>query len=339
MPSKKQLVKKTISFEQVHPVPYVLTFTPGAQRKLQDHLHEDNLQQFLGNYIAATVTNCAHGVVPENLQTDTWEDDFGGGWKGAAVDRGAPLGHPLQDAPSLKDYHFPDPGDARRFDHLERFLDDNGELFTIVSPDFGGLFERAWYLRGMTNLLMDFHDNPAFVEDLLDELGDYYVATIEILGSYRGIDGVCVVDDYGIQDRLFFAPEMWRRFFKPRLVRIVDTMKKHNLVPHLHSCGCVCDIIEDLIEIGIRILDPVQPEAMDIRDVKEKFGGRIAFLGGFSTQQVIPHGTEQEVRRHVRERIEILGGGGGYIASNGIPIQTDVPLENVLTIIDALKNQ
>ncbi len=272
MPSKKEVVRTAISIEQVHPVPYWIDFTPGARKRLQEHLKTDDLDAFLGNYVTDTFTNSCHGVVPADLETDTWKDDFGVVWKGAGLDRGAPFGHPLNEAPSLKEYKFPDPADARRFSHLDQFLKDNSHLFTFVSVDFGLLFERAWYLRGMENLLMDFYLNPAFVSDLLDSLVEYYLQSIEILSSFKGIDGVCLIDDYGIQNRLVIAPDLWRRFFKPRLAKIVDLLAKHNFIPHLHSCGNVSEIVPDFIEIGIKSLDPIQPEAMDPKWRKQTFG-------------------------------------------------------------------
>ncbi len=339
MPNRKEWVRKTVSFEEVHPTPYWLTFTPGAAKRLREHLKVDDLDGFIGNYVAATLTNCCHGVVPANLQGDTWRDDFGVVWKGAGVDRGAPAESPLANAASLRGYAFPDPDDPRRFDDLETFVRQNEDVYVYVSIDFGLLFERAWYLRGMEQLLMDFHMNPAFVEELLDRLVDYYLRSIEIISEFRGIDSVYLVDDYGIQGGLAFSPDMWRRFFKPRLATIVQAVKAHGFVPHLHSCGNVSDLVGDFIEIGIRILDPLQPEAMDVRHIKERFGDRLALMGGFSAQRVIPRGTAAEVRRHVRDRLAFLGKGGGYIASNAIPLQTDVPLENLLALIDALKSQ
>ncbi len=339
MESKKDIIRRVLSFEEIHPVPYWIDFTPGAYRKLQEYLQKDDLGPFLGNYMIDTFTNTCHGVVPADLEGDTYEDDFGVMWKGAGVDRGAPCGHPLGEAPSLKTYKFPDPEDPRRFCHLDKFLQDNGHLFTIVSLDFGLLFERAWYLRGMTNLLMDFHNNPSFVEDLLDSLVDYYVRSIEIISIYQEIDAVCLIDDYGIQQNMVMAPDMWRRFFKPRLARIVSTLKTYGFIAHLHSCGNISDIIADVVEIGVQVLDPLQPEAMDVWEIKSRFGKQLLLLGGFSTQQTIPYGTKEQVRRHVEKCLKVLGKGGGYVAFNGIPLQTDVPLENILTIIDVLKNQ
>ena len=181
--------------------------------------------------------------------------------------------------------------------------------------------------------------NPAFVEDLLDRLVDYYLRSIEILTEFKGIDSVYLVDDYGIQGGLAFSPEMWRRFFTPRLATIVQAVKTQGYVAHLHSCGNVSDLVGDFIEIGTRSLDPLQPEAMEVRHIEEQFGDRLALMGGLSTQRVIPYATPAEVQRHVRDQLALLGKGGGYIASNAIPLQVDVPLENVLALIDAMKNQ
>ena len=339
MPSKKEIVRKAISLQQVHPIPYWISFTLGARKMLQEHLHSDNLDAFLGNFVIDAFANSLHGVMPADLKGDTWEDDFGVVWKGAGVDRGAPYGHPLAEDASLKKYKFPDPADPRRFSHLDQFLKDNSDLFTIVCVDFGLLFERAWYLRGMENLLMDFYLNPAFVDDLLDSLLEYYLQSIEIISAFKGFDAVCLIDDYGIQHRLIIAPQLWRRFFKPRLKKIVEALTRHGLIAHLHSCGNVTQLVGDFIEIGISVLDPLQPGAMDAGQIKKKFGHQLTLLGGFSTQEIIPKAEKQQVKQHIEDCLATLGKGGGYIASNGIPLQTDVPLENMLTVIDVLKNQ
>jgi uroporphyrinogen decarboxylase len=336
--SPKAAVLKTIAFEEIHPVPYWIDFTPGAYRQLRAHLQKDDLRDFLGNYAIDTFANSIHGVVPGDLSGDTWTDDFGVVWQGAVVDRGAPSTYPLSAAPSLKHYRFPDPDDPRRFSHLDGFLRDNAGLFTVASVDFGLLFERAWYLRGMANWLMDLHLNPGFVEDVLDHLTDYYVKSIAHLGGFKGLDAVCLIDDYGIQQGLVMAPEMWRRFFKPRLATIVKALEKQRLIPHLHSCGKVAELIPDFIDIGIRLLDPLQPEVMAVNEIKAKYGKRLVLLGGFSTQEIIPYGTAADVRRHVAELLQ-LGKGGGYIAFNSIPLQSDVPLENVLAILDVVQHQ
>jgi len=177
------------------------------------------------------------------------------------------------------------------------------------------------------------------VEDLLDQLTDFYVRSIANLGAFKGIDAVCLIDDYGIQQGLVISPEIWRQFIKPRLATIVRALEAQGLIPHLHSCGCVTELIPDFIEIGVKMLDPLQPEAMDAGAIKAQYGKQLTLLGGFSTQRIIPYGTAAEVRRHVEQLLQVLSAGGGYIAFNSIPLQQDVPLENVLAILDVVQHQ
>lgn len=339
MSTKKEAVRRALAFTEVRPVPYWIDFTPGACRKLAAHLGQDDLTAFLGNYAIDTFVNACHGALPADLVGDSWVDDFGVLWTGAGVDRGAPGGHPLGAAPSLKGYAFPDPADPRRFDQLEGFLAENADRFVVASVDFGLLFERAWYLRGMTNLLEDLYLEPAFVEDLLDGLVEYYARSIALLGEFAGIDAVCLIDDYGIQGGPVMSPALWRRFFKPRLQTIVRAVEAQGMIPHLHSCGNVTAFISDFLEIGIRMLDPLQPEVMDVWQIKKEFGRDLALLGGFSTQRIIPYGTPGEVQGHIERCLQELGAGGGYIAFNSIPLQSDVPLENVLAILDVVQHQ
>jgi len=129
------------------------------------------------------------------------------------------------------------------------------------------------------------------------------------------------------------SPDHWREFIKPRLATLFARVKAEGLFTFLHSCGNVSEIIPDLIEIGLDVLHPIQPEAVDIALLKAEYGDKLAFYGGISTQRTLPHGTPEEVAAAVRQTVDVMSKGGGYILAPGITLQHDVPLENILAFI------
>lgn len=160
-------------------------------------------------------------------------------------------------------------------------------------------FERHWSLRGMENALTDFYLYPDEVHRLYQKLTDFYKRILERMRKEGGADGIFVSDDIGTQTGPFFAPEIFRTFFKPYYKQIID--KAHELGMHfwLHTCGNIEPFFEDFIEIGLDVIHPIQKYTMDEKEIALKYGGRICFLAGFDVQQTIPFGTPEEVRNEV----------------------------------------
>ena len=189
-------------------------------------------------------------------------------------------------------------------------------------------------MRGMEAILLDLALNPRFVEELLRGLTDHILRTMEILFSRFQFDGVALSDDYGSQRSMLMSPAHSRKFVKPRLAEIYGLAKKHNRTVFHHSCGNIVPVIGDLIDLGLDILHPIQPEAMDVVELKREFGSRLTFCGGVRTQDLLPHGTPQEIRDEVRRLKELMGKGGGYILEPGITLQADVPTANLLALVE-----
>jgi uroporphyrinogen decarboxylase len=143
-----------------------------------------------------------------------------------------------------------------------------------------------------------------------------------------------VSDDYGTQSGMIIAPRDWRSLVKPRLAEIYSRARRQGRSVFHHSCGNILPIIPDLIEIGLDILHPIQPEAMDPKMLKREFGRDLTFCGGLGTQRLLPRGTADEVRGEIRRLKRELGRGGGYILEPGITVQADVPLENMVAMIE-----
>ena len=152
------------------------------------------------------------------------------------------------------------------------------------------------------------------------------------------MDGIFLSDDYGHQQSLLMSPYHWQEFIKPRLRELFAKIKDAGLFTFLHSCGNVSEIVPDLIQVGLDVLHPVQPEAMDIASLKTEYGDKLAFYGGISTQKTLPRGTPEEVEDEVRQTAQFMAEGGGYILAPGITLQHDIPLENILAFIKAARN-
>lgn len=217
-------------------------------------------------------------------------------------------------------------------------LDAWGDLAVMASGV--SVFQHPTFLRGIDNLLMDMALRPEMAHWLMDRFTDFYLAFFDrMLTAARGrIDIVRAADDLGTQRGLFFSPEMFRTFIKPRLQKLIDMTHSHGVKFLFHSCGAILPLIEDLIEIGVDILDPLQAAAagMDPEVLKDKYGSRLCLHGGICTQYLLPTGTPDEVRAEVRRRVKILGTGGGYILAPCHVLQTDVPTENILAMANAV---
>ncbi len=196
------------------------------------------------------------------------------------------------------------------------------------------VFQHATFLRGIDALLMDMAVQPEMAHWLMDRFTSFYLEYFDrLLSAANGrIDILRVADDLGTQRGLFFSPQMFRTFIKPRLKQLVDLAHAHKAAFMFHSCGAIRPLIDELVEIGVDILDPLQAAAdgMDPQSLKGAYGDRLCLHGGICTQYLLPRGTVAQVRAEVQRRCEILGRGGGYILAPCHVLQTDVPTENIL---------
>lgn len=335
---RRETVFQTLRFEQPSRCPYYIWIDEGMVAPLVGHFGAEQLvvaprsaYTFAGSYTALTEIKAA----PVKEEGDCFVDDYGVGYR-----RGSTLHveKPALNEPSLEGYTFPDLTTDAHFAHLDEWIAVHAERFRIVQ--LGMLFfERAWGMRNMDEFFVDLHLHPQFVGQLLDGLEGVCHAVIDrLLRDYgERIDAIGVGEDYGGQNRLLISPECWREFIRPRLERLVRHIRQGGKVAYLHSCGHVTPIIPDLIEIGVNMLQPIQPESMDLFDLKRRFGRNICLVGGISTQQLLPYGSPDEIRAHVARCRGDVGAGGGYVLAPAKPILPDVPLENAVALIEAFQ--
>jgi uroporphyrinogen decarboxylase len=251
--------------------------------------------------------------------------------------------HPLAGVETVQDiaaYRFPDPLAEGRYDDAAALIKRyQGEYF-IWGDIEGCLFAPARHLVGMEKLLRDMATGEAYVEALLDRCLEFIIAVGTRLAAL-GVDGLWGGDDFGGQTGLLISPKMWRRLFKERYRQLHAALKAVNpdLVLAQHSCGAVAPILDDWIETGLEVFNPVQPNVPGHapEELKRRFGQRLAFWGGVDQQRLLPFGAPAEIAAEVRQLIETLGVGGGYLIAPAHIIQADTPLENVEAFIAAVK--
>ncbi|MDO9541983.1 MAG: uroporphyrinogen decarboxylase family protein, partial [Kiritimatiellia bacterium] len=272
----------------------------------------------------------------EDIGHDCVRDIFGVVWdRSVDKDIGVVKGCVLPE-PTLKGYEFPAPLDKRFFASLPEQIKKHKDCFLEFSIGFS-LYERAWTLRGMENLMMDFYDHPGFVRDLFRAIADFNIAQIREAVTYD-IDAVHFGDDWGQQHGLQMGPAIWREFIFPELKRMYGAARQAGKYVTIHSCGDVDELFDDLISIGLNCFNPFQPEVMEVGELLRKYRGRLAFFGGLSTQKTLPYGTADDVKKETKHLLD-LGREGGYILAPAHAVEGDVPLENILAFIDTVQAQ
>jgi len=331
--NRRDVVKMVLDGHEPPYTPWAYRFTQEAAEMLSDYFGTDDLLEATGGHIVELGSDIGFF---EPLNNHRFVDTFGVVWdRTVEKDIGFVEGLVLPE-PSLKHLRLPDPHDQRYFADIPDRLRRYGDRFRLFCIGFS-LYERAWTLRGMENLMMDFIEHPRFVHELLDAIADYNIAQVRKACTFD-IDAVYFGDDWGQQHGLIMGYPCWRRFIYPRLRRLYEAVKQAGKFLFIHSCGDVAELFDDLLDLGVDCFNPFQPEVMDLAGLYERYRGRLSFWGGLSVQRTLPHGTVEDVRRETRRLIE-MGRGGGYILSPSHAVPGDCSLDNMLTFIQTAWDQ
>lgn len=220
-------------------------------------------------------------------------------------------------------------------------LHDRGYAVMATPPHLGGeLFETAWRMRGFLRFMKDMVQNPPLVDYLLEQLTAMHLA-VSLMLVRAGIDILGLDDDVAEPTRMLMSREMWQRYFKPCVRTIIETARAANpdLFIFWHSDGNIEAIIPDLIEVGVNILNPVQPDVMDPASLKLRYGEQLVFFGTVGTPQRWSWGAPEDIRAEVKERIETVGKGGGLIISPAYDLEPEesIPWENITAFFEAVE--
>jgi uroporphyrinogen decarboxylase len=331
--TKREVAGLALQFKRPPYVPWQFGFTGEAREKLVAHYGSADLDGVLGNHFLYLGDMIGYF---QDVGNDRVRDIFGVVWdRSADKDIGVVEGQVLPE-PTLQGYRLPDPADPRIFAGIPAQIEKHGDRLRVFPIGFS-LYERAWTLRGMENLMMDFYDHPEFVHELLNAIADYNIAQVREVLKYD-VDVVHFGDDWGQQHGLQMGPGLWREFIRPVLKRMYAIVREAGKLVSIHSCGDVDELFDDLIAIGVNCFNPFQPEVMDVAQLKAAYHGRLAFHGGLSTQRTLPYGTREDVRRESRRLLD-MGRNGGYIFAPAHAVEGDVPLENMLAFVEAAQAQ
>jgi uroporphyrinogen decarboxylase len=338
--------------------PLFATLTPQMAKKLSDFLglrYEDPLDSLLASRISHMelllhLGNDMVGVAacsPDSHPTEIYENgitknEWGMVFKNSGLYNEFhefPLGDALTEE-QINQYPWPDALGPGRFRNAEITIKRYKNDFGIIGDLETSIFETSWYLAGLEKILLDLLSEPPYLNKLLDKILEINLSTgIELIR--RGADLIWAGDDFGGQQGMLIDPDLWRHHFKPRIREMFENFRKAN--PEIkiawHSCGSIVPIIPDFIELGLDILNPIQPEAkgMDPVFLKKEFGRDLVFFGGISVQDLLPNGSPGQIRNEVRRIASILGNGGGYIIAPAHNIQADTPVENAMAFFEAVK--
>ncbi len=335
--TSKERMQAALAHQEPDRVPLDLWITPEVERRLMLERGESDpfeLRVNLGHDCLMTIV----GIVASFYLSEEprYVDPWGITWARTPYSDGAGsytemVERPLAgDDAKLSSYRPPDPEEPEQYREAEMLIARYGKTHSIVGGVLGSVFEGPWYLRGLDQFLADLLVNKDYAGALMDMVAEFHLkAGLRLIRM--GCDLILAGDDVGIQDRMLISPELFREFVKPRYGRLFGEYKRVNPNVRIatHICGFIEPIIDDLVEVGVDILNPVQPTAMDPGRLKKRFGRRISFWGAVDDQRVLPAGSPREVEAEVRLRLEQLAPGGGYILCSSHNVQPTTPAENI----------
>jgi uroporphyrinogen decarboxylase len=275
---------------------------------------------------------------------ETYTDEWGITWKSSPYTTPfgighytEMIGHPLADDLAIAGYTGPDPNRPELYDEAARVMADFKGEYWIAGVTVTTIFETAWALRGYEQMLMDFVANPDLAEHILNIPYQYHLTAAKKLVE-MGVDMIWIGDDVGMQTGMLISPKTWRKFLKPKMANFIASLKAINpqVKVAYHSDGNVSAIIPDLVEIGLDVLNPIQPACMDPAKLKQKYGDRLCFWGSMDEQHTLPFGSPQDVRTEVLARLKTLGQNGGLIIGPTHHVQLDTPMENFWAMVNTI---
>jgi uroporphyrinogen decarboxylase len=335
----RSLVIAQIEHLETDHIPYTLTWEGDVAERLDSYYGSRAWRDLIDNAIQHVRGPSADLYVDETigpLSTDiygtTWRTDR----------RPTHLVEPALKAASLEGFQFPAIETLFAPGWKEASLQEIEEKkshFLVTGFSFG-LFERTWTLRGFNEALMDAVAEQDFYEELVRQIAEHQLGIIERLLELP-VDGIMFSDDWGYQQGVLLGPERWRRVLKPWLAAMYDRVHRAGRYALSHCCGSIVDIIPDVMEIGLDVLESVQPEAagMNPYELKRRFGDRLTFWGALGSQSTIAFGTPAEIRAEVTRLCREMGRGGGYILAPAKALQPETSTENAAAVVEAFLRQ
>lgn len=261
--------------------------------------------------------------IGENLYQDLW----GIKWRKKSQKYGSYCEfaeHPLADIKNYDNYKWPDPLNSlkKEIEMYRKLIEKDGKEYAILGGVACTMLEASWYLRGLENFMVDLVKNKDFAEDLLDKTMNYHLTVSKKLVE-MGVDIIWWGDDIGMEKGPLIDPKLYKELIKPRYAYMIQEVKKinKNIKIAYHTDGNIGWALDDLVEIGIDILNPLQPDVNDVADIKRKYGKKLTFWGNVDTRRVMSNGSCSDVTEEVKSVIRTLAPGGGLILCSNHTIQ------------------
>jgi len=340
--TSKERVRIALSRKTPDRVPVAADFVPESRDRLLEYFKTDDYYDMLVKLGCDMLVAGAGFNMSYYGDGEEYVCPWGCTWKYIYNNTGSYteiIKHPLSDDPDgdkLAAYRIPDPDGDDVVTTVRNLIARYGDRYFICGAVPCTIFEAAWYLHGLEETIIDMAERPDYINTLFDKVMEFPLrAGLRFIDE--GVDMLWLGDDVGMQHGMMMSPDMWRKFLKPRMKKLIAAFKakKPDILVAYHSCGYIMPIIEDLIEIGLDVLNPIQPLAMDPAAVKEAFGDRLSFWGGIDIQETLPNGTVQQIRDEVALRRRTIGEGGGYLMAPAHNVQADTSLENILAFFQA----
>lgn len=337
--NSKERVQTALNFEKPDRTPFFASFVPEIEQRLRKQLNISELDT--GVALGNDMVKCCAGLEmsfygkPEPEYTDAW----GIRWRYVKNDSGVYTEiteHPLAgNLNKLDSFDIPDPNENSQYDDFRKKKKLYGDEKWMIGSSQISIFEACWYLRGLDTFMTDMILQPEYAEALMDKVMQF---PLNAAKKYieLGADMVWFGDDVAMQTGMMMSVDMWQKFFKPRYAHLFAECKKANpkIKIAYHSCGQCSEILDDMIEIGLDVLNPIQPMAIDPFETKKRYGTRLALFGGLCVQNTLPYGSIEDVRGAITKLISELGKGGGYILAPAHHIQADTSIENIKTFYE-----
>ena len=336
--NSKERILTTINHQEPDKVPIDSWMAPEVAEVIIKGLNLDMesdpfaLAKALGNdllYLALGFCDGFSSIFKEErkIGDKLYQDPFGIKWKKKSQKFGSYcefVEHPLADIKNYDNYRLPDPFKVHKneFEMYEKLIKRDGEEYAILGGVACTMLEGSWYLRGLENFLTDLYLNKDFAIELLDKTMDYSLRISKKLVE-MGVDIIWWGDDIGSERGPYINPKLYRELIKPRHAYMVQEVKKINkdIKIAFHTDGDIGWALDDLVEIGIDILNPLQPDVNNVEEIKKKYGKKLTFWGNLDTRNILSRGTFSDVAEEVRKVISVLSPGGGHILCSNHTIQ------------------
>lgn len=345
----RERVLLAINHREPDRVPLDTWMTDDGREMLRRHFglppERDPYERWHGGLLERFHVDLRHPQLPyigpplRTFEDGSWETEWGFRRKGLYA--GVSITHPLGQATTVQeilDLPFPDPG-WYDYTGLRRYCETHRQ-YALCGGSWSPFMTQACHLMGMDRFMLNLYDAPELVAALLHRLVDFHVEVSErMFAAAPGyFDLLFIGDDYGGSENLLLSPGHWRSYVKPELKRLADLAHAYGMKFMLHCDGAIFKIIPDLVEIGVDVLNPIEPEAkgMDPVEIKRTFGDRLAQHGVVSLVTNLALGTAEDVRRETRHLLAELAPGGGLILCPANYLLPDIPVENILALYDTV---